>query len=356
MASLLKHIIYTLAHALHSNRTLIFAARMPYLFERTQSVWLQSGVFQQSNMSLECNSREQLFSGPYSCMFQPLSSCTLADATPQEIVTFSHDAFNPQSRLLLTNFEQTVRNSISLNMPPRGMLRTVAAALGVPVPRIRAGGAQMFVAACTAYVFRLKPDVVRQFQPRMSRLFADSRAGTKWGIHVRHGDVKVRRKTHGHKMVFDFESYFGAARDFSHLVQTVPSTVYVATDSTDIGQVPQRWLHFLNNAAVPFASQEPFSPWHPRFFQWWQHDRVPSIDLVIENNRYRTKFGHNPAAGAACMRDEEGKDGVCSMQPEEVAWFDAQPDHSSVPKAHRLMRVWLEAIEEIYVLSNMDVV
>ena len=275
VGSLLKHVVYGLAHAVHTNRTLVWGAALPYFFEKTADMWQHDGVTSLDGMQLHCRGETDPYAGPFSCLFQRLSSCTPADATASELRVFSADPFNPQSRLLLTDFGQTARNSITWSTPPAGLLAAGAQRAGAAGVSL---SPHLWVGAVATYAFRLQPAIAQQFHTHFAEVHQPATKGVRWAIHVRHGDVKARRATFAHKLVWPFEAYFAAARDLSHEWQQAPQEIYLASDSDAIHTAPMQWSHWAAGLPAPETPPDVFSPPRvQRHSAWFDHAATPSI-------------------------------------------------------------------------------
>ncbi len=90
---------------------------------------------------------------------------------------------------------------------------------------------------------------------------------------------------------------------------------------------------------------------------FWFGERVPDLMTINNSDRYRTEHGsHTVAANGGCLRDEKYNErGMrCALNYEAIVHYQTLEEHRSVPRSHRLMRVLLESIEDIYILSRCD--
>jgi hypothetical protein len=121
LGSLLKQVTYTLAAAVHSNRTLVWGAAPPYLFEHTRDLRQSSPLLTVGDINLACTGRDH-YGGAFECFFHPLSSCTLVDhTTAPELSEFTQSMYNHSARLFLSDTTQTVIRTASLYHPPAGL-------------------------------------------------------------------------------------------------------------------------------------------------------------------------------------------------------------------------------------------
>eukprot|EP01042_Synura_sphagnicola_P027058 gene27058-34951_t len=84
---------------------------------------------------------------------------------------------------------------------------------------------------------------------------------------------------------------------------------------------------------------------------------TPKLFTIPNDHRYRTEHGsHTVAANGGCLRDEKYKDkGMrCALHYEAIVQYQSMDEHRSQPRSLRLMRVLLESIEDLYLLSQCD--
>lgn len=89
---------------------------------------------------------------------------------------------------------------------------------------------------------------------------------------------------------------------------------------------------------------------------WYEH-RIPAVHTINNVDRYRTKHGsHTVAANGGCLRDPNyDKRGMrCALNYEDIVLYQGIEEHRSVPRSLRLMRVLLESIEDLYLLSRCE--
>lgn len=412
IGSLLKQIQFSVAVAMHSNRSMIWGIGFPFMFEHSKDVWDGPGnsAVQVNGQTLNCSQADPL-AGPIGCFFEPLTSCSLADVAPAEMLEFSNNAWNDSARLMLVE----VRKGVSLYYPPLGLMEYISQQRGYSAQQregIQQREAFLWAAAVSAYVFRIKPDLLHSFKNKFSTLRQG--AGSLWGLHVRHGDLKALSNVYGYKEVFDFEDYFSAAISLSHTLQAVPDKLFVSTDSMQADRLSTIFSRFLNERRTQIArSQNPKSPdaqkakslglgksrtvtvdrqgdyedddedyeeedddeeedeedeedeyyddegpgAPPATKRYWYNDQVPGIFTIHNNDRYRTEHGsHTVAANGGCQRDEKytEKGMRCALNYQAIVHYQTMEEHRSVPRSMRLVRVMLEAIEDLYFLSQCD--
>ena len=93
-----------LAEAAHAGRTLIWGLDHPYLFENTRPMWEGGAASARvasaavGGLPLECGEWPGQGGGPYACFFQALSSCSLADVSPAELLALGINGFDDGAR------------------------------------------------------------------------------------------------------------------------------------------------------------------------------------------------------------------------------------------------------------------
>ncbi len=243
MGSLLKQVQFSVAVAMHSNRSVIWGIGFPFMFEHSRDVWDGEGndQIEFNGETVNCTQKDPL-AGPLGCFFEPLTTCTLGDIAPSEMLTFSNNAYNESARIMLTE----VRKGVALYHPPIGLIDYIINQRGYTKTQrqqIKEREEFLWASAVSAYVFRLKPNLIQSFQEKFQRLTDGEKS--VWGIHVRHGDLKALSNIYGYKDVFDFEDYFAAAIGMSHTLQQAPRKVFVSTDSFQADHMPTIYNRFL---------------------------------------------------------------------------------------------------------------
>lgn len=245
--SLLKQVLIALASAIHSNRTLIWGIGLPFTFEHTREIWQGSAGRQVTvgDNTLDCITASDVNAGPYGCFFQKLSTCTIGDISHSELIEFSNNGYDDNSRI---RFAEVSRTGVALYRPPTGLFdylwsQRKNAYKSRKLFERKQG--HMWSAAVAAYVFRVKPDVVQQYLKRNDRAFQSN--DTIWGLHVRHGDLAALPEVYGHKNVYQFEEYFAAARELARSQKTIPKHLFIATDSVKADSAPAMFQKFLRS-------------------------------------------------------------------------------------------------------------
>jgi hypothetical protein len=279
--------------------------------------------------------------------------------------------------------------SMAIYYPPAGMVDHILNTYPVKLrnslkPLLKTYSGHLFASAVMSYVFRLKPDILQQFSKKYSsRYNADEPV---WGLHVRHGDVKSFHHFIRQKRIFSFESYFTVARDLSHMLNATPARIFVSTDSVRANEIPDLFDNFniveddIEEREVSAGSddddddddtyyngeeetelsddEEELQPQHNR----WFGNKVPQIFTVNNTDRYRTEHGFVVAAAENCV-DAVKKKGrkhchVPHQFPVDVQdeVYDGQQKILGSNRAVRLMRMLLEAVEDLYLLSLSDVI
>eukprot|EP01041_Mallomonas_annulata_P002553 gene2553-4986_t len=220
IGSILRIVYMGLAEAAHSNRTLVWGLDLPYLFDRTRKLWqgnhylsnrssrLTSSLLNINDISLNCTGWRKQGGGPYSCFFKKLSSCSLMDATYDELQNLALNGFEDRNRLKL----QDAGN--------RGL-------------DIR----HKWAAALAAYAFRLKPNLKTIFEQKWFNLMQEADIGVSsgqiWGMHIRHGDVSALTAVYQNRIVYSFEEFFIAARDKARRLYKFQSQTCNAINGND---------------------------------------------------------------------------------------------------------------------------
>lgn len=239
--SILKQAMIAMAVAMHSNRTLVWGLGLPFMFEHSKELW--AGPTRKKlkimDKDLDCATNADPTGGPYGCFFQPLSTCTVNDISPEELLAFSHNSANETARVLMAE----IRKGISLYHPPFGLFDYIWANQNSSRKYPFAGKeGYLWSSAVAAYIFRLKDSLLVDFQKLGNTLFD---GGNTWGLHVRHGDLKSLADVYTYKQVYDFNDYFRAAKKLTLELKVSPSQLFVSTDSTKANQVDQLFSRYL---------------------------------------------------------------------------------------------------------------
>jgi hypothetical protein len=390
LGSIVKLLVHGLAEAAHANRTLVWGLDLPYMFEHSRGAWqpktpkeggaAPSRVVRAGGLELECGGWRGLGGGPYTCLFAPLSSCSLADVTPAELegLGTADGCHGDEGRVRV----QEARRGPSAFHPPYA-----SAAFG-PLfagrPRM-AHPRHKWAAALAAYAFRLKPGVVAQLEMHRRDVWAaagvptaaspvvgaaaelavDAGAGTApataapaaqaplpgqvWAVHVRHGDVTALADIYGNRRVYSFGQAIAAAQARAAAIAAagggggggadvaagnrryprLPTAVFVASDDPDTD------AQLAAQAAPAVAAKWPGGA-----------ADAPRLFTVPAALRYRTAHGsHTVAADGGCVLDS------CALHAHDVLAYRAQPAQADVPRHDRIMRVLSEAAADLYLLS-----
>lgn len=166
LGSILKLVALGLAQAAFSNRTLVWGLDLSPILEYTRAEW-EGGYPTVHGQRLRCDAGGG--GGAMNCFFAPLSSCSLADVTWEELRGLGVAGFDDSARVRLLE----ARRSVAAYHLPAGVLRR-----GSRWPR------HLWAGALALYAFRLQPGLVTAFEARRRALgwAADTAC-----VHVRHG-------------------------------------------------------------------------------------------------------------------------------------------------------------------------
>ena len=177
LGSILKLVTLGLAEAAHSNRTLIFGLHpLPHMFEKSRDEWFNKKTATGKHkvmikgMEFDCGYDESDVgydgSGPYACFFQPLSSCTIKDISFRELIELGKNGYDDNARVKI---QEERRAPAAYQYPIHNELySTLFETLPANIRHKWAG-------SLSAYVFRLKADVLATFEKRRLNL---------WPIHL----------------------------------------------------------------------------------------------------------------------------------------------------------------------------
>lgn len=388
--SILKQVMISLAVAMHSNRTLIWGLGHPFLFEHTKELWSSRGndKLKINDDILNCSKADSA-SGPFGCFFLPLSTCTLNDVSPLELLDLSHNPYNESARVMLSE----IRKGVALYHPPFGLFDYIMSNRGSSYSFNRKSlgdkEAHVFAAAVAAYAFRLKPELVKVFKDRHAFMFED-KVDPVWTMHVRHGDLRALSDVYLYRPTFEFEHYFERARQLSHKLKETPGKLFVATDSMEADEIPSRFDSFFKGESKYSVSggaddddeyeEEEEEEYEDDEYDMdeddeeeeeeevsdavdeatsieWYGEKKPKAFTIENVKRYRTEHGsHTVAANGGCLRDPSySEKGMrCSLNYDIIVKYQGLEEHRSVPRSYRLMRVLLESIEDMFLLSQGD--
>jgi hypothetical protein len=104
LCSLVKQVAMGLSAAVHGNRTLVWGLYTgQFMFEATSDVWLgakRDGILL-GGTRISCPKGDNPLGGPFECFFQPMSTCTLDDISPEELVKLQSNPFDDAERVKL---------------------------------------------------------------------------------------------------------------------------------------------------------------------------------------------------------------------------------------------------------------
>ena len=274
LAQLLLRIVLGLGEAAYADRTLIWGAEIPLLFDAPMSL-LRGGHHWDdgSGLALNCSAWRG-GGGAYNCVYQRLSTCSLADVTQAELADIGQGGGLRDSARVKVQESRRGPVAFMPTTPFRAEHDSIT-------PRAR----HRWAGALAAYATRLVPNVSAIFEARRAAL---GLTGPYWSLHRRHGDVAATPGRYGSRRVFTFRSFMEAASDAAAAaaaeggqgVASLPTALYVASDdpSTDgIVRVARKWL----------ASGE---------VAWPAGARRPRIIAAPSTRRLRTAGGTHVAA------------------------------------------------------------
>ena len=183
LGSVLSLLVISLAEALYSNRTLVWGADLTPLLELSRAAWESRGSDGSPaagglsttvhGTQLDC-SRSGLGGSSFACLFEPLSTCSLADVSAAELRSLARDARDPAARVTVISHRRAVT---AYTAPPGSS------------PNAAPHADHIWAGALASYAFRPQIHVASAFESTRGRL-----DGGRWGretacMHVRHGDV-----------------------------------------------------------------------------------------------------------------------------------------------------------------------
>jgi hypothetical protein len=463
--SLLKQVMISTAIAMHSNRTLVWGLGLPFPFEVTKELWAgpDNEDILINNEHLNCSQHDITF-GPLGCFFEPVSTCSLEDAGPAEVIEFSHNPYNDSARITMAE----MRKGIAMYHPPMGLLDYIWSKGKYPdhaKSELIGKQAYLWASAVGAYVFRIKPSLIESFERRFNHMFdpvtsavADSSSASSysrivapssadvWGVHIRHGDLRALSNIYSYKEIFDFDDYFEGLVKMTSKNHYTPDKVFIATDSLEADNIEKLFVKFAKsykpssgkgtkkkansdddlvnevikdsrrsgdddeaededededdeeededddddededdeedededdeddndeekdfpsknsgNVKKPVASSSSSSSFTTStdaseiMKKVFYGEKKPVFMTITNDLRYRTEHGsHTVAANGGCFRDENyDKKGMrCALNYEAIVHYQALEEHRSVPRPNRMLRVYLESIEDLYILSR----
>lgn len=267
IGSILKLIALSLAEAAHSNRTLVWGLDLPFNFEHTRHLWARPKSRGSTikvgggEIELECTEGWKGHGGgAYGCFFEPISTCSLADATLDELYSLGRDGFRDEARIRIAESQR--RGVSAYHIPDATKLPHFAEAVAYleelgkkqadeqqqqplqrkPSTDFATRGVHEWAAALASYAFRLQGKLLQKLEVRRmktwpkiaggssqkcfckppSSLSSDinnnaeidyedigrKKTGSVWGMHVRNGDVSSLAHIYGNRRLFSFDDFF----------------------------------------------------------------------------------------------------------------------------------------------------
>jgi hypothetical protein len=90
----------------------------------------------------------------------------------------------------------------------------------------------------------------------------------------------------------------------------------------------------------------------------WYEEELPDVFSLDNSQRYRTYHGsHTVAANGGCQKDEnyDTRGMKCSLDFDTIVAYQANESHLAVPRSTRIFRAYAESVEDLYLLSQSDV-
>ena len=290
--SIMKAIMFGVAEAMHSNRTLIWGRFIPEFYLRAKEK--------------SCYNPKQ--GGLYDCFFQRLSTCSFADVSASEIVSLGENGYDDTARVLL----QQPRRGLAAYVPPKS-LRSI--------PDIQL----IWPASLAGYIFRLK--ISLPHIPGPAPLYC---------AHVRHGDVRTLSYVYKNKAIFEFEDYFDALSEMS--LQEPPGTIFFATDSIEVERKLEEF-----EASWPYRMQARQVESSPD----GSSSAIPTPNIVTTDH-FRSEFGsHIAAAKGGCMMHVGAG---CAFPWQHIEKI--KQDRQMYSESDDVYRTVLESVDDMIILSR----
>lgn len=161
LGSVIHTIVVALAEAMYSNRTVVWGLELTPLLERPRALWQApcsrgeaAGCPAVHGLPLRCDWGGG--GGAYNCLFEPLSTCSLADATWEELRE-AGDSIRGVDDGGRVRIMSRSRSPVAYAFP-RGVFE--------PNNRSAAPIRHLWAAALGAYAFRLQPSVAAAFEQK----------------------------------------------------------------------------------------------------------------------------------------------------------------------------------------------
>jgi glycosyltransferase involved in cell wall biosynthesis len=349
LGSVLGEVLGALGEAAHSNRTLVWGLGLPYMLDRTRDEWAAplgsrgaGRVWWPRGEPLDCSSWEGSGGGAWACFFRALSTCSLEDASVDELVALGADPYNNSARLKLMEHRRGVA---AFTVPAAAAAPDfAAAAAGARSPR------HAMAAATAGYLFRLAPRVAAAVEARRADLWGGragvacprgappapaNRSGPVWAMHVRRGDVARNAAVYGNRRLFSFDAMLAEAARAAHAAvaagRPAPAAIYVASDGA-----AAEWVEDVCARRAAAGAAFPGGV-------------LPAVFAAAAGERFTSPLGsHTAAADGGCQAE-------CALEATDVlALRTAAAKPGAEPSAVRMMRVLAEAAEELFLLSRAD--
>ena len=157
---------------------------------------------------------------------------------------------------------------------------------------------------------------------------------------MRHGDVSALADVYGNRRVYKFDAYIKEAARLAASPPggiTPPAALFVASDDENTTSAAMTALAHWSAAPGKSSSKGSVLPPTPRL-----------ITLPV-GARYVTPHGsHTAASEGGCVRD------ACALHAKDVLHYRAVGASMGERQADRIMRVLMESIEDLYLLSLGD--
>ena len=321
--SILKWIMIGLAEALHSNRTLIWGRYIPNFFTR--------GVHN------NCYNATQ--GGLYDCLFQRLSTCSIADI---------HD--NELKRLGTRGFDDSAR--VSLSQPYRGL------ALYMAPQQFRhlRGMSLIWPTAVAAFVFR-PIHTLRDFPLPSSSIEEGAHPALSrvvYCAHIRHGDIAALEEEYPNRQVYPHIDYYSALRRMSTRASPGrgPDIIYLATDDIAASSIIRDWeIRWRNDTDAGTPEDTCGADAQGKSFCESNGGASPVPVFSVRHDIRRSEFGtHYFAAQGGCTRDETHLRQYCKLSGVKLAQIFKETEGHN--EHEEVSRVAQEAVEDIHLLSQ----
>jgi hypothetical protein len=306
--SILKWIMFGLAEAVHSNRTLIWGRSIPVFYTRGKEM----GCFNPAQ------------GGLFDCLFERISTCSLSDISDSELQQLGIKGYDDSARVSLSH----ARRGLAAYMPPLHLR---------DFPNMKT----IWPAALASYVFRPKVQL-RDFPlPESAAKTAPSKA---YCVHVRHGDVQSLEKDYPNRKLFSFDDYYNALRSMVQEIGETPGVIYLATDDENVLRAIHKWEKQWVVDSIKTCAEGDETVCN--FVSDKEHP-VFSVRQGIRRSEYGTHFF---AARGGCEKNGRDLQALCGMQGDLLSLVQILTE--GLDEEVEVARVALEAVEDINLLSK----